>query len=76
LLVKTARQNGEVAIPGLPTPTTAPYQPYNPSVYAEDELVLQLEEDIKVLDRELSIVQLKETILTPPVLDFNVNFEE
>jgi len=76
LLVKTARQNGEVAVPGLPTPTVAQYLPYNPSVYAEDELVLQLEEDIKVLDRELSTVQLKETILTPPTLDFNVNFEE
>jgi hypothetical protein len=76
LLVKTARQNGELAIPGLPTPTVVPYQPYNPSVYAEDELVLQLEEDIKVLDRELSIASLKETILTPPELDFDVNFEE
>ena len=76
LLVKTARQNGEVAVPGFPSPTVAQYLPYNPSVYAEDEMVLQLEEDIKVLDRELSTVQLKETILTPPTLDFNVNFEE
>ena len=76
LFVKTIRQNGEVAISGIPTPTVAPYIPYNPSVYAEDELVLQLEEDIKVLDRELATAQLKETILTPPVLDFNINFEE
>jgi len=76
LLVKTARQNGEVAVTGIPSPTVAQYLPYNPSVYAEDELVLQLEEDIKVLDRELSTVQLKETILTPPTLDFDVNFEE
>ena len=76
LLVKTARQNGEVAVPGIPSPTVAQYLPYNPSVYAEDEMVLQLEEDIKVLDRELSTVQLKETILTPPTLDFNVNFED
>ncbi|OGM12587.1 hypothetical protein A2V80_00030 [Candidatus Woesebacteria bacterium RBG_16_39_8b] len=76
LLVKTARQNGEVAVPGFPSPTVAQYLPYNPSVYAEDEMVLQLEEDIKVLDRELSTIQLKETILTPPTLDFNVNFEE
>ena len=76
LFVKTIRQNGEVAVSGIPTPTVAPYIPYNPSVYAEDELVLQLEEDIKVLDRELATAQLKETILTPPVLDFNINFEE
>ena len=76
LFVKTIRQNGEVTVSGIPTPTVAPYIPYNPSVYAEDELVLQLEEDIKVLDRELATAQLKETILTPPVLDFKVNFEE
>lgn len=76
LVVSEIRQNGEVAIPGTSTPTVAPYLPYNPSVYAEDKLVLQLEEDIKVLDRELSTVQLKESILTPPNLDFDVNFKE
>lgn len=76
LFVKNLKQNGEVALNGLPTPTLAPYLPYNPSVYAEDDLVLKLEEDIKVLDRELSTAQLKETILTPPVLDFDINFED
>lgn len=76
MFVKTIKQNGEVTVSGIPTPTVAPYIPYNPSVYAEDELVLQLEEDIKVLDRELATVQLKETILTPPVLDFDINFKE
>ncbi len=76
LFVKNLRKNGEVALNGLPTPTLAPYLPYNPSVYAEDELVLELEEDIKVLDRELSTALLKETILTPPSLDFDINFED
>ena len=76
LFAKNLRQNGEVALNGLPTPTLAPYLPYNPSVYAEDDLVLKLEEDIKVLDRELSTTQLKENILTPPTLDFDINFED
>ena len=76
LFVKNLRQDGEIALNGLPTPTLAPYLPYNPSVYAEDDLVLMLEEEIKVLDRELSTAQLKENILTPPVLDFDINFED
>lgn len=76
LFVKNIRENGEIALDGLPTPTLVPYLPYNPSVYADDELVLELEEDINVLDRELSTSQLRETILTPPILDFDINFED
>ncbi len=76
LFVKNLRNNGEIALDGSATPTVAPYLPYNPSVYAENELVLQLEEDIKVLDRELSTIQLKVNILTPPELNFDINFEE
>ncbi len=61
---------------GVPTPSIAQFTPYKPSIYAEDELVLQLEEDVKVLERELSTSQLKENLLTPPVLDYNINFKE
>lgn len=58
------------------TPTGQPFQPYKPSVYAEDELVLEMEEDLLILDREMSTTSLKEEILNPPVLDFDINFEK
>jgi hypothetical protein len=59
-----------------PTPSIGEFRPYKPSVYAEDELILKLDEDVKVIDRELSTTQLKEAILNPPNLDFDINFEE
>ena len=70
----TGSRDGELSV--LPTPSVGPFKPYNPSIYAEDEQVLQMEEDAKILDRELSTAQLKETALTPPSLDFNVNFKD
>ena len=76
LFVKKPNDVGIITKDGLPTPTVVPYLPYNPSVYAEDELVLRLEEEIKVLDREISTARLKETILTPPSLDFDIDFED
>lgn len=76
LILKTVNESGDQSQISVPTPTIAPYHPFNPSIYAEDEAVLQMEEDIKILDRELSTSLLKETILTPPVLDFDVDFEE
>lgn len=60
----------------IPIPSIGQFRPYRPSVYAEDELILKLDEDVKVLDRELSTTQLKETILNPPTLDFDINFEK
>ena len=74
LMLRTFTQNGENGQIAVPTPSVAPFHPFNPSIYADDEQVLQMEEDIKVLDRELSTTQLKETILTPPVLDFDIDF--
>ena len=59
---------------GGSTPTPIQYQPFNPSIYAEDPEILKLEEDINVLDRELSGTSLRETSLNPPLLDFNVSF--
>ena len=55
-------------------PTLPPFQQYRPSVYADDPLILQLEKDINVLDRELSNVQIKEILLEPPKFDFNISF--
>ncbi len=60
----------------IPAPTIGQFRPYQPSIYAEDELMKALDEDIKVLDSELSTTQLKETILNPPSLNFNINFGE
>jgi len=63
--------------PNVGDPTLVPtivIEPSNPSIYAEDEEVLGLEERINVLDRELSNVVLHETRLRPPELDFNISF--
>lgn len=76
LIFKTATQNGENGQVVIPAPSVAPFNPFNPSIYAEDEGVLQFEEDLKILDRELSTSQLKEIILTPPFLNFDIDFEE
>ncbi|MFC1649802.1 hypothetical protein ACFL2C_03780 [Patescibacteria group bacterium] len=57
-----------------PVPTTTETEPSQPSIYADDEDVLSLEERIKVLDRELSNVVLRDTTMKPPILDFNINF--
>lgn len=70
------REAGDLGGIEGPSPTVGPFRPYKPSIYADDEKVKQMDEDAKVLNRELSTVQLKETILTPPVLDFNINFKE
>lgn len=60
----------------VPTPTPVGFQPYKPSVYAGDPEVLKLEEEINILDREVSSAQIKETTLNPPTLDFNINFKQ
>jgi hypothetical protein len=57
------------------TPTYLPFQNFKPSVYAQDSVLLQLEETVNVLDREISTTPLSETTLTPPALDFNVVFK-
>lgn len=73
-IFKSVLKNGEQGDGGVPTPSVGPFRPYKPSIYADDEQVLQMEEDVKVLDRELSTSQLKDTVLTPPVLDFDISF--
>jgi hypothetical protein len=58
-----------------PSPTSVPYEPERPSVYAEDPQILKLENDIEVLRRELAGVDIRESTLKPPILDFNINFK-
>jgi len=64
----------EAPVAGELTPTPIPFEPTAPSVYAKDEVILQMEEDISVLEKELARVTLRENNLNPPRLDFNVNF--
>jgi hypothetical protein len=63
--------NGGVAT----TPSPVPFDPYKPSVYAEDPEILKLEEDIRILEMELSGTEIKEDGINPPRLDWNVNFK-
>lgn len=65
--------NGSTTIYISPSPV--PYKPSKPSVYAEDELILDLEETIKVLEREIAGINIRETTLTPPLLDFDIHFD-
>jgi hypothetical protein len=65
---------GTTNVNTFPTPTYSPYQKFKPSVYADDPVVIGLEETINVLDREMSTTPLTESTLTPPVLDFNIGF--
>ena len=75
-LFRLLQEDGEVKEPRREvTPTPASYQPYKPSVYANDPEVLQLEEDINVLEREISGSNLREDKLIPPNLDYNVSFK-
>lgn len=58
----------------LPTPTLAPIIETEPSQYAEDEEVLKLQEDISVLEKEITSTSLRESTLNPPILNFDVSF--
>lgn len=70
------QENGESGSPTVYTsPTPVPYKPSKPSVYAEDEFILNLEETIQVLEREIAGMNVRETALTPPILDFDINFD-
>lgn len=58
-----------------PTPSYSPYQKYKPSIYAEDPNFKNLEEDIAVLETEISNTSLEDKALLPPTLDFDVVFK-
>lgn len=60
--------------PATSTPTPIVYEPPAKSVYADDPVILKLEQDINVLTREIAGTNIKETQLNPPSLDFNVSF--
>jgi hypothetical protein len=71
------QEDGENGSPVVyTTPTPVPYKPSKPSVYAEDEFILDLEETLKILEREIAGINIRESTLTPPILDFNINFDD
>lgn len=74
-LFNILKSKDEHLVSNSPTPTPVPYEPTRPSVYAQDEVVLKLEEDIDLLENELIRVSLRENDLLPPRLDFNINFK-
>lgn len=47
----------------------------NPSPYADDLIILKIEQDIKKIDKELQETDLKEASLNPPLLDMDIEFE-
>jgi hypothetical protein len=70
-------ENGEDGAKTVYTsPTPVPYKPSKPSVYAEDEFILELEEKLGVLEREIAGISIRETTLTPPILDYKINFDD
>jgi hypothetical protein len=59
----------------IPPPADRSTEEINqPSVYATDEAVLKIENNLKELEQKLQTEDLKETGLNPPVLDFEVKF--
>ena len=61
----------------MPTTTTEFKEEItSPSPYATDAALLKIEEEVKNLEQKIQATDLKETGLTPPVLEMEVNFEE
>ena len=64
----------------VPTPTTVPrptipdFPLGDPTAYANDPQILQLEGALKTYQRDLDTTDLREQNLDPPVLDMDVNF--
>jgi hypothetical protein len=78
LLVLSQKPPKPVSLPIPPTPTPTPFEEKiaSPSAYATDSAILKIEQDLKTLDQDLQLTDLKETSLNPPALDWEVEFEE
>lgn len=69
------KKPGQSSGANIPTPTYSSFEKFKPSVYAQDPIVLKLEETVNVLDQEMSTTPLTESTLMPPLLDFNISFK-
>lgn len=78
ILITSGRQISQFKKPVFPSPSPAPSEEeiINPSAYATDSGVLEIENKLKEINQDLDKTDLKETDLNPPVLDMEVNFEE
>ena len=75
VLKKNGVLPGETPVPTTqPTPTASEYLPTTPSVYSQDPTILLIEENLRVLDREIFFQPIEDTTLDPPELDFNISF--
>ncbi len=71
------KQNRPVLLPS-PSPisvTPAPNVILNASRYATDSGVLKIEDDLKNFQKQLDTSDVKQTDLSAPNLDFNINFQ-
>lgn len=82
ILSTVLKLKGKVPVEVKPTPV-ASFGPLpsgevttNPSRYATDSGVLKIEEDLRNLEKELDNLQVNETNLLPPRLDFDINFDK
>lgn len=57
-------------------PTATPAEITNPSRYATDSGVLKIETDLKDIEAKLNQTKLKDSDLTPPSLDYNIDFSK
>ena len=74
-LFKNVSQNGRIENGVAETPTPLYYRPFKPSLWADDPEIKRLDEEINVLEREISGTNIKESSLNPPSLDFDIDFE-
>lgn len=61
---------------GAIEPTIPPFKTYEPSIYADDDEVVAIEDELSILENEIDNVRVIESSLAPPVLDFDVSFDE
>jgi len=66
-------EDGITQFPGVSV-TPPPFEPFKPSVYAEDPEILAIEEDVNILERELTQTKIREDGINPPSLDFDISF--
>lgn len=71
-------QESPVSQVGTPTPTDRYEISATPklgeSVYANDPVIEKTEEELDILRNEISTTSLRESLLIPPTLDFNISF--
>ncbi len=80
-LVKNMAGGGAKTALPIATPTAAPSTPLtqveisNPSRYATDSGILKIESDVDSLSKEMNSVDLRQSNLRVPSLDFNIKFQ-